>query len=117
MSTLQTKLCQAPMHTHANKERKLRSDLCVVTLQIVLNKEKKKKEKKKETKTCGVLLDSACGCCKNYYNNRYGKEFRVTVFGMRLMLSALLLQCIIVHNELVEGTVDNYATISTVLSV
>ena len=55
-------------HTHANKERKLRSDLCVVTLQIILNKEKKeekKKEKKeKETKTCGVFLDSACGCCK-----------------------------------------------------
>ena len=54
------------MHTHANKERKLRSDLSVATLQIVL-KEKKEKEKKeeKETKTCGVFLDSACGCCKN----------------------------------------------------
>ena len=33
-------------------------------MQIVLKK-KKKKKKKKETKTCGVLLDSACGCCKN----------------------------------------------------
>ena len=50
--------------THANKERKLRGDLSVVTLQIVLEKEKEK-EKKKETKTCGVFLDSACGCCKN----------------------------------------------------
>ena len=42
-------------------------DLSIVTLQIVLKKEKKKEEKKeeKETKTCGVFLDSACGCCKN----------------------------------------------------
>ena len=32
-----------------------------MTLQIVLKEE----EKKKETKTSGVLLDSAYGCCKN----------------------------------------------------
>ena len=32
-----------------------------MTLEIVLKEEKKKE---KETKTCGVLLDSACGCCK-----------------------------------------------------
>ena len=67
MRTLQTKLCLARKHTHAEKkERKLRGDLSVVTLQIVLEKkeEKKEKKKKKETKTCGVFLDSACGCCK-----------------------------------------------------
>ena len=51
--------------THKNKERKLRGDLSVVTLQIVLKKKKEEKEKEKETKTCGVFLDSACGCCKN----------------------------------------------------
>ena len=69
MRTLQTKLCRAGTHTHVNKERKLRGDLSVVTLQIVLKKEEKKekKKKKKETKTCGVFLDSACGCCKNVY--------------------------------------------------
>ena len=32
-------------------------------MQIVLKKEEEKE--KKETKTGGVLLDSACGCCKN----------------------------------------------------
>ena len=58
MRTMQTKLCRAGTDTHENKERKLRGDLSVVTLQIVL------KEKEKETKTCGVFLDSACGCCK-----------------------------------------------------
>ena len=37
-------------------------------MQIVLEKKKKEKKKKeKETKTGGVLLDSACGCCKNYW--------------------------------------------------
>ena len=57
-------------HTHTEKkERKLRGDLSVVTLQIVLKKEE---EKERETKTCGVLLDSACGCCKN----TYGKDRR-----------------------------------------
>ena len=39
-----------------------------MTLQIVLKKkeeeEEEKEKEKKETKTCGVLLDSACGCCK-----------------------------------------------------
>ena len=64
MRKLQTKLCQAHANTHANKERKLRGDLSVVTLQIVLKKEEKKEEEeKKEKKTCGVFLDSACGCC------------------------------------------------------
>ena len=65
MRTLQTKLCQAHTHTHANKERKLRGDLSVVTLQIVLKKEKEEKEEK-ETKTCGVFLDSACAAVKNW---------------------------------------------------
>ena len=32
-------------------------------MQIVLKEEEEKE--KKETKTGGVLLDSACGCCKN----------------------------------------------------
>ena len=53
-------------YTHTKKERKSRGDLSIVTLQIVLKKEKEMEEKeKKETKTSGVLLDSACGCCKN----------------------------------------------------
>ena len=60
-------------HTHTEKkERKLRGDLSVATLQIVLKEKKKEKEKKeKETKTCGVFLDSACGCCKKGRTNLY----------------------------------------------
>ena len=50
MRTLQTRLCRAGTHTHANKERKLRGDLSVVTLQIVLKKEEKKEKKKKKKK-------------------------------------------------------------------
>ena len=48
-------------HTNENKNIFVQGDLSIVTLQIVLKKEK---EKKKETKTSGVLLDRACGCCK-----------------------------------------------------
>ena len=59
-------------HTHAKKERALRGDLYVVTLQIVLKKEEKEKKEKKKTKTCGVFLDSACGCCKK--QERRGEE-------------------------------------------
>ena len=57
-------------HTHRANENKqiARDDLYVVTLQIVLEE---KKEKKK-TKTCGVFLDSACGCCKK--QERRGEE-------------------------------------------
>ena len=60
----------ARTHKHAKKERKLRNDLSVATLQIVLKEEK---EKEKETKTCWVFLDSACGCCKN-------EHFQVLLF-------------------------------------
>ena len=49
-------------HTHANENKQIeRDDLYVVTLQIVLEEKEKKK-----TKTCGVFLDSACGCCKKW---------------------------------------------------
>ena len=58
-------------HTH-KKGKKIKGDLSVVTLQIVLKKKEKeeKKKKEKETKTCGVFLDSACGCCKNKQTSR-----------------------------------------------
>ena len=49
---------------HTSKERKSGGGLSVVTLQIVLKEKKKEEKKEKETKTCGVFLDSTCGCCK-----------------------------------------------------
>ena len=82
------------MHAHTEKkERKLRGDLSVVTLQIVLKK-KKEEKKKKETKTCGVFLDSACGCCKNMVQSpaAYILVTRwITIYGSSVILKTLQL--------------------------
>ena len=72
--------------THTNKERKSRGDLSVVTLQIVLKKkEEKKKKKEKETKTCGVFLDSACGCCKKTAPLLDQRSRKSTIVGLQFI--------------------------------
>ena len=59
-------------------------------MQIVLKKEEEKE--KKETKTGGVLLDSACGCCKNEINY-YQYNFKVKISGAKSVVPYFLIQC------------------------